>query len=680
LIPVPDTRPQIVQVRFHEPGELSQTLRIQPGDQFVMPVGRDAVQIFTGRGLIYEVGGETPRPASSGSATEPDGLELVTLYALLVGIDDYQSVPLSELRGCVNDVTNVGRFLESEIRPEVSQRVLRLTDHGATRAAIIDGIQGHLGRAGPGDVALLWFSGHGASGPGAEESEVDRAVIFPADVRQGGAGGFSSEAISRLLTQVAASGCRLVFVLDTSSGFVPDRATARPGAEYVVLTAGESSAEEVVDGQARGAFSTAVLRAMTALGPLATYRELYAAVLADLETRSTRRHTAQLFPSASDIVDLPVLGGLLAGSPGQALLRWEQGRWVITAGSAHGLRRGDLRLAVHGSLPPREVRIVDVESDRSVVTPLGWEPSRLAQYRMVLTWPGIASTAVRILGGEDRPAAAAVLTSALTHPDDLVPLIQILPQEATGDSTDPSAVLRSGGEVLIRDGIGPLGRTLVVPGPAEAARALRHIARWRQVLNLENPVSGLDSDITLDVIEAFPGEREIPADRDPIPADETGSVRLRYRRGPTGWEPPTIFIRIRNTGNNDVYCALLSLTSAYAVDASLLPGASIRSRSAAAALAGIPAIVTLPAGTTPAPGASAQDWIKLVIAEGPFHTTSFEMPSLGQQSSTMPSPAVEPWAGINELTFIPGPDPSGMGDWGTRQIRLIVEVPGEPAS
>lgn len=79
----------------------------------------------------------------------------MTVYALLVGIDAYADRSLS---GAVADVRAVAEFL-GERAPGC--RIRSLCDGDARRDAVIDGIRGHLGQAVAGDVALMWFSGHG---------------------------------------------------------------------------------------------------------------------------------------------------------------------------------------------------------------------------------------------------------------------------------------------------------------------------------------------------------------------------------------------------------------------------------------------------------------------------------------------------------------------------------------
>lgn len=81
------------------------------------------------------------------------------LWALLVGINEYPTSPLS---GCVPDAKALQVYLESDAKLDTRGSLKTLFDAEATKEAIADGIINHLGQAGPEDVVLLYFSGHGA--------------------------------------------------------------------------------------------------------------------------------------------------------------------------------------------------------------------------------------------------------------------------------------------------------------------------------------------------------------------------------------------------------------------------------------------------------------------------------------------------------------------------------------
>lgn len=82
------------------------------------------------------------------------------IYALLAGVNDY-TPNVGKLKGCLNDVDHYHDFLKSKFDPSKLAIEIR-KDSEATRQGIIDGFRNHLCQAGPDDVVLFQFSGHGA--------------------------------------------------------------------------------------------------------------------------------------------------------------------------------------------------------------------------------------------------------------------------------------------------------------------------------------------------------------------------------------------------------------------------------------------------------------------------------------------------------------------------------------
>lgn len=100
------------------------------------------------------------------------------LYALLVGINQYNK-EVRDLNGCVDDITEVKKFLEGRLNKETyTLRHTELVNKAATRDAIINGFKNHLSQAGKEDVVLFYFCGHGArewAGEEFKDWELDNA-------------------------------------------------------------------------------------------------------------------------------------------------------------------------------------------------------------------------------------------------------------------------------------------------------------------------------------------------------------------------------------------------------------------------------------------------------------------------------------------------------------------------
>ncbi len=87
-------------------------------------------------------------------------MEKKKLYALLVGITDYPS-PVRPLSACLDDVEKIATYLQEEEGQHYDIAIEKLTNEGATKSAVVEQFTTHLGQAGPADVALFYFSGHG---------------------------------------------------------------------------------------------------------------------------------------------------------------------------------------------------------------------------------------------------------------------------------------------------------------------------------------------------------------------------------------------------------------------------------------------------------------------------------------------------------------------------------------
>jgi hypothetical protein len=102
--------------------------------------------------------------------------------ALLIGVNRYR-IPGADLRGCVNDVTNLGRVLR-ESYGFAAPEVTILTDFAATKAAMQGAIRTLVAGARAGDVLLLHYSGHGANVPDTNGDEADKRdeILCPTDL------------------------------------------------------------------------------------------------------------------------------------------------------------------------------------------------------------------------------------------------------------------------------------------------------------------------------------------------------------------------------------------------------------------------------------------------------------------------------------------------------------------
>ena len=143
-----------------------------------------------------------------------------TIYALLVGIDDYPA-PIPKLRGCVNDIEAFADYLRERVAGDkgIVLKLKMLKNAEATRQAAVDAFRGHLGQAKKGDIALFCYSGHGSQEQAPEEfwkiepDHLDETLVCY-DSRNAGSWDLADKEIAKLIGEVAAQGPHFAVILD----------------------------------------------------------------------------------------------------------------------------------------------------------------------------------------------------------------------------------------------------------------------------------------------------------------------------------------------------------------------------------------------------------------------------------------------------------------------------------
>lgn len=156
-----------------------------------------------------------------------------SIFALLVGINQYEG-SVRSLKGCINDVHNIKKFLEKNYSTDYNLQILTLLDQEATRINIIQQFRSHLGMAKEGDTALFHYSGHGSE----EEAPPEFQKFFPTRKNQTlvcydsrGSGGFdlADKEIAVLLSELDAKQPHIVLFVDSCHSGGITRKTNRLG-------------------------------------------------------------------------------------------------------------------------------------------------------------------------------------------------------------------------------------------------------------------------------------------------------------------------------------------------------------------------------------------------------------------------------------------------------------------
>jgi hypothetical protein len=109
--------------------------------------------------------------------------EVVTKKAVLVGVNAYQP-PIRPLKGCINDVLQLGDVLQRHYAFAEGDMKL-LLNGDATRQRILDGLDWLVEGAQPDDVLVFHYSGHGSQvdDDSGDEWECRDEILVPYDHR-----------------------------------------------------------------------------------------------------------------------------------------------------------------------------------------------------------------------------------------------------------------------------------------------------------------------------------------------------------------------------------------------------------------------------------------------------------------------------------------------------------------
>ncbi len=226
--------------------------------------------------------------------------------ALLVGINRYPD-PENALRGCLNDVRQVGDLLHAHFGFGGNGAVRILTDARATTSAIVTGLHWLIDDAAQGDVLVFHYSGHGSQVPDRHGDEADGLdeIICPYDLDWDNpltdddlhaiVGGLPASASLTVILDSCHSGTGLR-ELEARGGSArgrwidPPVRLRRPVRDHLamrrfgeraaecgaILIAGcrsdQSSADADIDGEYHGALTYFLCRAVEELGYTASYR------------------------------------------------------------------------------------------------------------------------------------------------------------------------------------------------------------------------------------------------------------------------------------------------------------------------------------------------------------------------------------------------------------------------
>ncbi|MEO1341645.1 MAG: caspase family protein, partial [Cyanobacteria bacterium J06635_13] len=612
------------------------------------------------------------------------------IYALLVGIDAYTH-PVSPLQGCVNDIRAIAEYLQGRVAQDDYQIQLRtLTNQDATRQGIIDGFRQHLSQATSEDIALFYYAGHGSqeqAPPEFWDIEPDRLneTIVCYDSRSPGGWDLADKELGKLISEVCQNNPHTLIILDcchsgsgtrgeldlevavrkapldkrirpldsfivnpsevetsTSRSLAASSSWTSAKGEYVFLSAcrdRELAKEYNASGEKRGVFSYFLLDTLKKVNGNLSYRDLFKRTDALVRSKVTAQ-SPQIETQNSQNLDQPFLGGAISTSPAYFTVSHQPNYgWVIDGGAVHGINQGT----------NKETMELAVFSFETPVNELSQPEKAIASASVVKVMPQLSQIEVENLQPET--IYKAVVTSFPLQPKGVlftgetkgVELArQALQKQSSLYITEVSKSRNAEWQLIARNDqyiiTRPIDdRPLVAPisqyteaNANQAIQRLEHLTRWTNIAELTSPAT---SRIAADAIaiSIYQGDRELT---------ET-DIRLSYYQENGKWQQPTFKVKLTNTSNLSLYCALLDLSDRFAVSAELMatggvwlePGESAWALDGQAIYAAVDKELWEHQGIT-----EAKDILKLIVSTAGFDATLLELNELDLPTRAIASP------------------------------------------
>ncbi|MBD2212161.1 caspase family protein [Nostoc linckia FACHB-104] len=614
------------------------------------------------------------------------------LYALLVGIDDYIS-PVRPLKGCVNDIFAIKAYLEGRVATDGYQLHLHtLLNEEATREAVIKGFGDHLCQADSEDVALFYFAGHGGQQDSPEafwELEPDRMdeilVCYDYDSQNCEDGwGLADKELATLIAKVDQKNPHIVIILDcchsgtgTRGDLVTDTAVRKssidrrkrplksfifpeediknlsaaspnpevnpsgwtlPKGKHIVLSAcrdSELAKEYNGEGQHRGAFSYFLLDTLQKANGSLTYRDLFKRTNALVRSKLTDQ-SPQIEATNLKDLDQPFLGGAIAPATPYFTVSYHKDRgWAIDGGAVHGIPqptggKTTLLALFPFETSPEQLRQLsaaigsaEVKNVLPQLSTVGSEDIEKLNpettYKAVIISLPLPPKGILMAGDAEGIELARTALQKINSGQPSLYVAEVTTVEAA-----EFKLLARDRQYLISRPADERPLVAQIQGYSDASamqaiQRLEHMARWTNIAELSNPAKSRIQPGAVQM-SLFQGEQEL----------QEAQIRLEYQLKNGKWEQPTFRVKLKNTSNESLYCALLDLTDQYAVDASLFDGGGVwlASGEETWALGGKLIYAKVPKELWEQGITEKKDLLKLIVSTAEFDATLLEQGKL----------------------------------------------------
>ena len=472
--------------------------------------------------------------------------QIVTHYAILIGIDDYADRPL---RGCVRDVQEARLHIKSTLQDAVKiQMITTSQSHQANDSSlwptydnVISALEGVTSVAKAGDFAYIHYSGHGTrkppSGEFSNQSTGDLALVLFKGGEERRVRYLWGYELARLLKAMVNKGLVVTLVLDCcfsgsvyrldgdagirflpydaeiesehpldpNESLVSEAPAYRDAStlpnwlinpdKYAILAAcgpQEVASEPKFDGQPRGAMSYFLFEIIKSVGFTKRHKDIYGHLCAKFRGSGLRRQNPVLYGNESQGFFGRTIGDITAVAAPVVLTR--SGTLELQAGHAHGVSDGDMFMLYPLRLTEDEPRsqgpsvVSKVSSTRALTSDL-----ELPDLPSVPIRTGWMAEPITRLSLQNFPIRLPI---DLPHRDEWVTALKARSLDVNTDNTTfvfhlalndggEYKILHESGEQVINLPSMPQDQTSI----GQVSDLLEHLSRFQLVKNLSNEAS-----------------------------------------------------------------------------------------------------------------------------------------------------------------------------------------------
>lgn len=538
------------------------------------------------------------------------------LFALLVGINDYESsvavgndqVIFPKLSGCVSDAKKMGAYLKEE--KSFDQHIITLTDHDATKPAIIDAIKNHLGKAGENDVAFLYFSGHGTEEKanaafnatetdgklesiacyytketrfdflladkelrwlihGLSKNQPHIVTIF--DCCHSGDNTRNAALLDQSFSNVVEKRVAFVFPERPWEYFAfhdkikPEQIikegvdTLLPEGNHFQVSACEAN-ESAVEIGGEGVFTKTLLRILTNAGGDLSYYSLGSRLRQYMRNVYEQKPKIYVAGGKTEEIYKPFLNKAYSDTPNSfGEVTYSTGNiWQLNRGALHGIDKSISSFDLFDPEDPSNLIKAAIKSIGIDYTEL--VPEKALDHDKVFRTPtaGINSGGLKIHFDIARGALEEQQEVLDTLLKDFGKLINT---EDDKKEAQYSLLLRNGRYymTLRNDEYRPLAETVdacTEGAPSAIASQIKQIADWEFIKNLVNRDGDSKLDSAVLKVEVAIGDEEFKT------INDAERLEVNYTKKDGEWVS-TIRVRVTNTANQDLYCAAVYLPATF---------------------------------------------------------------------------------------------------------------------